>query len=395
MEPDDCEAAVDRRMENLKNIAISENNRKAVVDFCQFCYTDGLRAKRVLKYLYSLPLMAQWLGKDFQDADRADVEAVVNKIERSSYSEWSKHDFKVSLKKFFKWLRKLDDSYPPEVKWVSSTVRNTRIRLPEELLTQTEVEDIIKATMSDRDRALISLLYESGCRISELRGLRMKQVQKHQHGFQVTLFGKTGARRLLLIASSPYLTAWLNQHPKNSDPEAFVWVTNDCRAAKITYTRVCDIIRRAARRAGIKKAVNPHNFRHSRATHLAKHLTEAQMNEYMGWVQGSGMPSTYVHLSGHDIDNAMLKINNIAVAEEEKAENSFVLKICHQCKLQNAPANKFCSRCGTALDEKTALEHTESRQNLQATDLLKILTDDPDIKTIIAKKLQELNSNTI
>ena len=39
------------------------------------------------------------------------------------------------------------------------------------------------------------------------------------------------------------------------------------------------------------------------------------------------------------------------------------------------------------------LEHTESKQNLQASDLLKILTDDPDIKTIIAKKLQELNGN--
>jgi hypothetical protein len=44
---------------------------------------------------------------------------------------------------------------------------------------------------------------------------------------------------------------------------------------------------------------------------MANYLTEAQMNAYFGWVQGSGMPSVYVHLSGRDIDDAVLKANGI------------------------------------------------------------------------------------
>ncbi|HDS45716.1 MAG TPA: hypothetical protein ENN68_06465 [Methanomicrobia archaeon] len=48
----------------------------------------------------------------------------------------------------------------------------------------------------------------------------------------------------------------------------------------------------------MKKRVNPHNFRHSWSTHLASRLTESQMEEYSGWVQGSKMLSIYVYLSG-------------------------------------------------------------------------------------------------
>jgi hypothetical protein len=42
---------------------------------------------------------------------------------------------------------------------------------------------------------------------------------------------------------------------------------------------------------------------------MANPLTEFQMNHYFGWTQGSNMPSTYVHLSGKDLDGAILKMN--------------------------------------------------------------------------------------
>ena len=70
-------------------------------------------------------------------------------------------------------------------------------------------------------------------------------------------------------------------------------------------------LNKIAKKAGINKKIHPHLFRHSRGTYMANYLTEAQMNAYFGWVQGSGMPSIYVHLSGRDIDDAVLKANGI------------------------------------------------------------------------------------
>ncbi len=43
---------------------------------------------------------------------------------------------------------------------------------------------------------------------------------------------------------------------------------------------------------------------------MAKHLTEAQMKIYLGWSMSSKMVSTYVHLSGRDIDNRIMELNN-------------------------------------------------------------------------------------
>ncbi len=70
-----------------------------------------------------------------------------------------------------------------------------------------------------------------------------------------------------------------------------------------------------SRKAGINKKIHPHLFRHSRATYMANYLTEAQMNQYFGWVQGSGMPAVYVHLSGRDVDDAILKANGFTKPE--------------------------------------------------------------------------------
>lgn len=61
----------------------------------------------------------------------------MEEVERASWSDWTKHDFKVILKKFYKWLRG-SEVYPEEVIWIKAPVRNNN-KLPEELLTEEEI----------------------------------------------------------------------------------------------------------------------------------------------------------------------------------------------------------------------------------------------------------------
>jgi integrase/recombinase XerD len=384
--------AVASAIQRLETLPISPANRRAMQDFAKHCFCEGLGARRVHKYLYTLPNLAIWLDKDFADATRHDIESLVSHIEQSNYAEWTKHDFRVTLKKFFRWLRCCEDGYPSEVKWLRTTLHKTRVKLPDDLLNQQEIQAIIAAAICARDKALIASLYESGCRIGELLGLQIKQIQPHPHGFQITVIGKKGPRRLLLIACAPYLAIWLNEHPKREDPQAPLWVTEGYHAARLGYARVAAILKTAAKRASVRKAVNPHNFRHSRATHLANHLTEAQMNEYMGWVQGSDMASTYVHLSGRDVDSALLKLNNITVSEEEYATNGFSIRTCTRCMSQNPPANKFCSRCGMILDEKTAQALiTANVERDQADRIMDKLLQDDEFRGLLERKLKGLD----
>lgn len=115
------------------------------------------------------------------------------------------------------------------------------------------------------------------------------------------------------------------------------------------------MLKLCAKRAKITKPVNSHHLRHSAATRLSCHLTSAQMNNYLGWTQGSNMPNIYIHLSGKDIDSAILAFNGI---EEKKDEsNEFAPKSCPNCKYNQSPPDaSFCGRCAAPLDEKTKLE---------------------------------------
>jgi hypothetical protein len=122
--------------------------------------------------------------------------------------------------------------------------------------------------------------------------------------------GKTGARRLLIIESEPHVTQWLEEHP-DPRPQRPLWCKidqgNPHEQIGYNYIRL-RLLERAHKRAGIEKPVNPHHFRHSRATQLANWLTEAQLCGWFGWVQGSKVPARYVHLSGRDIDTAYLAL---------------------------------------------------------------------------------------
>jgi hypothetical protein len=171
------------------------------------------------------------------------------------------------------------------------------------------------------------------------------------------------------------------------DPEAFLFVSigskNHCK--QLCYESVPNMLREVAQKAGVRKRVNPHIFRHSRATFLAKHLTEAQMKEYFGWTQASEMAAVYVHLSGRDVDSALLKLAGKKIPEgQEELETDRRMKICSICRHENPPETNRCSNCGRPLDLKTALED-DKREH----ELLNMLT--PEIlEEMIQKRVQQL-----
>lgn len=357
------ERQLEAALRRIKKSNLSEKNKLAIVKFQEDCFANGLSIPRVLHYMSRLQKIALWLGKDFKDAAKDDIIHLVEKIERMDYSEYTKHGFKVALKKFYKWLRK-SEHYPKEVRWIKSTVRNEKSRLPEELLTEEEVKKLIEVAEHPRDKAFVFVLYESGCRVGELTTLRIKDVVFDRYGAQIIVSGKTGMRRIRLIASAPRLASWVDNHPERDNPNAPIWIGIGTRNKDkiVNYDCIRALLKRLAKRAGIKKRVNPHTFRHSRATHLSTHLKEAQMNQFFGWVQGSRMPSIYVHLSGRDVDKALLKMYGMAEEAEEKEKTPLKPKKCLRCDMVNPATAKLCNRCGMALDLETAMQIHEKRQ---------------------------------
>ena len=213
----------EKRLETLLE-KIRENrgseNADNLLGYGKYMLLNGIGVERREKVIRTLYLASQWQEKPFVQMERADLEGIVERIERSKESEWTKHDYEVIIKKFFKWLRKTEE-YPPEAKWIKpKNVKNGK--LPEDLLTKEEVKSMIDCAQNPRDKAMIAVLYESGCRVGELCNLNIKNITFDEYGC-VVLFprGKTGPRRVRLAFSTPFLATWIDNHPLK-DPDSFI-----------------------------------------------------------------------------------------------------------------------------------------------------------------------------
>lgn len=396
----------DRQLElviaRIKNSQISEANKKAILKFADDCSANGLSKPRIIFYLNRLLIAAKLLKKDFAKAKKEDIKRLINKINEANYTENTKKDFKVSVKKFYQWLRKIEEKgiYPEEVKWIPTTVKNNNHILPEELLTEEEINKMIEKADHPRDKALIATLADSGCRIGELLSLKIKHLTFDEHSAILIVSGKTGMRRVRVIGATPYLASWKNTHPDKNDPEAPLWIVKGTTkkiaqnknregyklnwSYNLNYRAATEMIKEVARKAEITKRVNPHSFRHSRATFLASRLTEAQLKEHFGWTQASGMASVYVHLSGRDSDDALLKIYG-KKEKNEIEESKFKPRKCPRCETENGATTRFCSRCGLPLELETALEIEEKRK--KSDEIMTQILTSPKVQKIILERI--------
>ena len=185
---------------------------------------------------------------------------------------------------------------------------------------------------------------------------------------------------------------WLSIHPFRDDPDAPLWIGMGTkgRYRPLDYHAVRALFKRLARKAGLNKRVNTHLFRHTRATELANVLTEAQMKELFGWSQSSDMPSVYVHLSGRDVDKALLKAYGIK--EEAESKPALTPIECPRCKRKVGSESQFCPNCGMALNMKAALMLEEERS--RADQIMNMLMKDGEVREFLMRKLQELYNSS-
>lgn len=120
-----------------------------------------------------------------------------------------------------------------------------------------------------RNRAMLELLYASGLRVSEMTGLKIANLDS-ERGF-VRVLGKGSKERMVPVGqiARGWIAAYLQERvrkpgPGRTSPFLFCGHTGSPPSRQTIW----HMIRRQARRAGIKDPVSPHTLRHSFATHL-------------------------------------------------------------------------------------------------------------------------------
>jgi integrase/recombinase XerD len=329
------------------------------MELVEHLLVKGVSKQRSVKYINHLIVLARTARCPLGGLDRKGVEKLVCQINTANYTEHTKHDYKIILKKYFQRLRKCDEEekeYPEEVRWIKASFKKKRL-VPEALISPEDLKKLVEAAENLRDKAFILTHYDGGFRIGETLSMKLQNVEFDKYSAVVRVDGKTGPRRVRLTISAPALASWISIHPSRNDPTTPLWIGVGTvgRNLPLSYAGARALLRRLAKKIGLKKRIYTHLMRHSRATELANILTEAQMKEHFGWVPGSFMPSTYVHLSGRDVDGALLKAHGVNV-ENDKSGAAIILKKCPRCDRNVTSEDQFCSACGLILDAKSAVQ---------------------------------------
>lgn len=356
----------------LRASAISAHNKDLIIGYRDACLLQQVCGKvRLIRAIEILVRFAQHLGKDFDQATREDIQRIVTAIMADHFSPSTVGTYKAVLKRFMGWLLLPNDfpkitQYPAIVSWMTCHVRKRDERHLErrDLITPQDIERLLGVCQSPRDRALISMLWETGARVAELGNLQLKHITRTAHGFTLDLNGKTGHRTPLIVSSAPYLAQWLASHPFRNDPESPLWVLAQYTTTPrhVRYASIRQLLRRYFLRAGITKPFNPHAFRHGRATYVLANsiMSEATAKLYFGWTPDSGMLATYSHLVDQDANNAILRENSMA--PEKQIVDDLKPIPCRICNELNPPGTQYCTKCGAVLNLVKAYEHQQAHQ---------------------------------
>jgi len=327
---------------------------------------DATRCKQFETILSLSRLLSKksWLSLTIDDID-----TLVTNVMRS-YSDNGKetnttYDHKKILKIFFRWIKLGSRSFrdvgnPPELKHVKQKQVAEKI-VREELITETDIKNMLQACNNLRDKALLHVHYEAGTRPGELLSLQIKHVKQDQYGMIIAVDGKTGARPIRLIESVPSLSKWLSDHPFKDNPESPLWTnfSKNTYGKRMTHATATKILYRACRKAGINKHVNLKLFRHSEATRTATFMTEATLRKRHGWSPTSKMPAKYAHINQTDVEDAILGQYGI---KKQKDRVKRIPIICPGCKNLNSFDAEICDNCSKPLSLEKALELEESEK---------------------------------
>lgn len=362
-------------------------NAELIEQYKKHCRLAGKKESTIKgEFWQFVPFKNYYDNKPFTEITKNEIEDYILH-RRQTVSQTTTHNNFIALRNLYNFLRR--NYNIPENLFENIKTKPPKNNLPvDELILPEDVKNLVDSANTQRNRALVMLLWDSGARIGEILGLNINHISFDKYGAVLIVSGKTGMRRIRLIDSVPDIQLWLNQHPDRDNSQAPLFVTDRKQGGKfkrLDPQSVNTLLIGLAEKAGIKKKVHPHAFRHGKLTDLAKcGFNEMELRIFAGWEKSSAMPATYLHLSGADIEKKILQKNGFV--QDDTKENQKVMKPieCPRCYTKNPVGAKYCYKCSMIIDQKTAI----SEENLEK-EIKGYTQNEPEWMEVLLKKLRE------
>jgi len=261
----------------------------------------GMSPHTVRAYGGDLRAFVAWLTALRSTPDRLALRRYVATLHREGKQAASVQRKLSSLRAFFAFLRERGVVRTDPAR----LVRGPKLpaRLPT-FLTVPQVEALLALNFPDdfagrRDHAVLEVLYSTGCRVSEAATLSLRQIDLGEGVVRVV--GKGRKERLALLgqpaqrAVAAYLPLRTRVLAEHGTATSVLFLNR--RGRPLSARWLFEVVRRAARRAGLPIDISPHALRHSFATHLLDRGADLRTVQELLGHERLATTQVYTHVS--------------------------------------------------------------------------------------------------
>jgi len=181
-----------------------------------------------------------------------------------------------------------------------------KIKLPV-VLDLSEVRTMLSVMENLKHRALLTITYSAGLRVSETAHLKVTDIDSKRMMVRVRQ-GKGGKDRYTILSKTTLECLreyWRAYRPKD-------WLFEGQKAVShISYTSIRNIFVEAKERAGITKPVGPHSLRHAFATHLIEAGTSLHHVQLLLGHKSPKTTTVYLHVSKMNLAQVCSPLDSI------------------------------------------------------------------------------------
>jgi len=352
----------------MKLIELSPTNKKA---FDKYIIHDKANHNVKITQQTHQSQLRMFLGRIKCNWNKVDQDVLDEFFANAKLSSSSKEALKPIVKRFYRYYKM------PEIADMiisNGSVLSRATKGPESVITPDEINRLIEAHHGLGRKAFIETLVVTGARKEEIRMLNLSDVKIDGNLVWINVRKPKGISnpniqpRNIPIAPATnnpvarypeHLVAWV-QSRKHEDQDRPLFVSNSYdkryNGHRISEQGVYDVIADIKQKAGVKRKLTPHIFRHTTATYDGATLNESMLCQKFGWVIGSDMARRYCHFNEQVLGEQILRRAGLKHEEAKKG------KICPRCGEPNNVFAEECSKCHQILSAEKLLEQEASKE---------------------------------
>lgn len=263
----------------------------------------GLSRNSIRSYQTDLIRFQNYIAQyevEWANLKNSDVRNFLAELKRSGMSDSGMNRALSAVKGFYRYAVQFEIVQKNPFSNVKSRGRSRS--LPE-ILSEAEILDLLKLPDDTyaglRDRAILELMYSSGCRVSEISGINLRDVVRGKKAVRVR--GKGGKERYVFLgqpareALALYI-AQRKQHVAKAAADTEQALFLNLRGSRLTQRGIALIVEKYVRKSGVSKKVSPHTFRHSFASHLLNHGADIRIVQEMLGHSSISTTQIYTHV---------------------------------------------------------------------------------------------------